>query len=99
MGIVGHRPHLRHGSLLPPLLQTERLTHLMRETAETRAISNEMPVAGKRQTPVPVPVITGIVLASVPSFRITQSRTHVRGCSSPRLCLLLPGNLLGPGGA
>src|SRR3546814_10666318 len=76
MGNVGHRPHLRHGSLLPPLLQTERLTHLMRETAEARAISNAMPVAVNRQPPVPVSVIVCIVLTSVPSSRIRQSRTY-----------------------
>src|SRR3546814_20298775 len=66
MGIVGHRPHLRHGSLLPPLLHTERLTHLMRETAEARAISNAIPVAVTRPPPVPVSVPTSIALPTVP---------------------------------
>src|SRR3546814_17047841 len=69
MGIVGHRPHLRHGSLLPPLLQTERLTHLMREPAEARAISKALPVAVNRQPPVHISVITCSLFDPVPSIR------------------------------
>src|SRR3546814_11923119 len=48
MGIVGHRPHLRHDSLLPPLLQPESLTHLLRATEEARALNNQLPVAVHR---------------------------------------------------
>src|SRR3546814_19832405 len=99
MGIVGHRPHLRHGSLLPPLLQTERLTHLMRETAEARALSNAIPVAVNRQPPVPVSVITCIVLDSGPSFHIRTSRTPVRCIRLSFIVALRQGTLCGRGGA